>query len=277
MPRNGDARTNPKIFLGARLRRARIAAGYSSQDALAAKLGFDRSVVTKAETGDRVPTPDVLAAWCEACGLDTELYADIADLARSSDGPIPTWFESWLEAEREAHMLRYWSPIIFPTVFETAEYRRAVVLAGGADPERAEELVTATMQRQQQVLSRPDPPEIIVVVRETVIHSLIGSPQIMHDQLTHLASAATRPNISVHVVPSSLGAHAGLSGDVSLASGDGTPDVLHTDAVPEGHTTETRSLVRRAAVTFERIRRDALPCAQSCDLILRTADEEWKI
>lgn len=275
MPRNGDAKTNPKVFLGERLRRARIAAGFSSQDALAANLGFDRTVITKAETGDRVPTTDVLTAWCEACGLDAELYADMAELARSSDGPIPTWFESWLEAERAAHMLRYWSPIIVPAIFETAEYRRAVIMAGGSDPERADELVTATLERQR-VLSRSDPPEVVAVLHESVLHRLIGSPEVMHDQLTHLASMASRPNISVHVVPSIVGAHAGLSGDVSLASGDGAPDVLHTDAVPEGHTTETRSLVRRATVTFERIRRDALPCAQSCDLILRTADEVWK-
>jgi hypothetical protein len=232
-------------------------------------------VVTKAETGDRPPTPDVLGAWCDACGLDADLFEDLAELARSSDGPIPTWFESWLEAEREAHMLRYWSPIIVPAIFETAEYRRAVIMAGGSDPERADELVAATLERQR-ALSRTDPPEVVAVLHESVLHRLIGSPEIMHDQLTHLASMASHPNISIHVVPSSVGAHAGLSGDLSLASGDGTPDVLHTDAVPEGHTTEARSLVRRAAVTFERIRRDALPCAQSCDLILRTADEVWK-
>jgi transcriptional regulator with XRE-family HTH domain len=246
-----------------------------SQDALAGKLGFDRTVITKTETGDRVPTPDVLAAWCEACGLDSVLYGDIAELARSSDGPVPTWFESWLEAEREAHMLRYWSPIIFPTIFETAAYRRAVITAGGSDPERVEELVTATLERQR-VLSRIDPPEVVAVLHESVLHRLIGASEVMHDQLTYLASMTSRPNISIHVVPSNVGAHAGLSGDISLASGEGAPDVLHTDAVPEGHTTETRSIVRRAAVTFERIRRDALPCAQSCDLILRTADEVWK-
>jgi hypothetical protein len=126
------------------------------------------------------------------------------------------------------------------------------------------------------VLQRTEPPEVVAVLHEMVLRRLIGSPEIMHDQLTHLADLATRPNISVHVVPSSVGAHAGLSGDISLASGDGGPDVLHTDAVPEGHTAESRSLVRRAAVTFERIRRDALPCAQSRDLIMEVADEQWK-
>jgi hypothetical protein len=111
---------------------------------------------------------------------------------------------------------------------------------------------------------------------EMVLRRLIGSAGIMHDQLMHLADLSGRPNLSLHVVPSGVGAHAGLSGDISLASGDGDPDVLHTDAVPEGHTTETRPLVRRAAVTFERIRRDALPCVQSRDLILEVANEQWK-
>ncbi len=277
MPRpNGrDPRTSPAAFLGSRLRRGRVGAGFASQEALAGALGFDRTVITKAETGDRVPTDDVLAAWCEACGLDADLYAGLAGLARSAGAPVPIWFEDWLAAEKAATMLRIWSPLIVPTFFETAEYRRAVVMAGGNDPERADQLVAATMERQS-VLQRADPPEVVAVLHETVLHRLIGSPEIMHDQLTQLADLANRPNVSIHVVPSSAGAHAGLSGDISLASGDGSPDVLHTDAVPEGHTTEARSLVRRAAVTFERVRRDALPCSQSRDLILRTAEEQWK-
>jgi hypothetical protein len=217
----------------------------------------------------------VLIPWCEVCGLDADMFTGLADLARSADGPVPSWFETWLEAERAAVMLRYWSPIIVPALFETADYRRAVVMAGGIDPERAEELVRATRERQS-VLNRAAPPEVIAVLHESVLHRLIGSPAVMHDQFGHLAELADRPNISLHVVPSSVGAHAGLSGDINLASGDGAPDVLHTDAVPEGHTSETRSLVRRAAVTFERVRRDALPCAASRDLILRTADEAWK-
>jgi transcriptional regulator with XRE-family HTH domain len=265
----------PRQFLGDELKRARAAAGFSSQQALADHLGFDRSVVAKSESGERVPSSDVLTAWAKACSIDTEHYARLADLARTSDGPVPAWFEYWLERERTAHMLRYWSPIIVTPLFETADYRRAVVMAGGNDLERADELVTATLERQS-VLHRADPPEVVAVLHETVLHRLIGSPETMHDQLTCLADLANRPNISVHVVPSSIGAHAGLSGDISLASGDGGPDVLHTDAVPEGHTTETRSLVRRAAVTFERVRGNAMPRAASRDIILKVADELWK-
>ena len=46
-----DPETSPAAFLGRELQRARIAAGFKSQDALAVRLGFDRTVITKAESG----------------------------------------------------------------------------------------------------------------------------------------------------------------------------------------------------------------------------------
>src|ERR1700733_437224 len=101
-----DPETDPRARLGDELRRARIAAGFTSQETLAAKLGFDRTVITKAETGDRPPTPDVLAAWCHACHIDVDLFERWAALARRADGPVPSWFEDWLKAEREAQSLR---------------------------------------------------------------------------------------------------------------------------------------------------------------------------
>jgi transcriptional regulator with XRE-family HTH domain len=271
MPRNGDARTNPKVFLGERLRRARIAAGYSSQDALAAKLGFDRTVITKAETGERVPTPDVLAAWCEACGIDPELYADIAELARSSDGPIPKWFEDYLEAERDAHTLRIWQPLLVPGPLQTADYARALFIGARHDPAKVEEMVTARLARQK-VFERTEPPHTIVVLDESVLHHLIGSPAVMHDQMMHLADMAGI--LQVQIVPSARGANAGLSGGFTIASCDGAPDVLRMEAV-EDVTEERRPLVRHAGLVFDLVRGDALPCDQSRTLIVEAA-ELWK-
>lgn len=58
----------------------------------AAKLGFDRTVIAKAETGDRPPADEVLDAWCDACDIDRELFGRWAVFARRTDGPIPSWF-----------------------------------------------------------------------------------------------------------------------------------------------------------------------------------------
>ena len=273
MPQKRDPKTNPKAFLGKRLRLGRIAAGFNSQEALAARLGFDRSVVAKTETGDRPPTPDVLAAWCEACGLDVDLFADLAELARTGDGPVPTWFEDYLEAEQEAHTLRIWSLVLVPGLLQTASYAHALFVAAGVDSDTADEMASARLERQA-ILDRPDPPHVVVMLDESVLRRLIGTPQVMADVLAHMAEVSDRPNVSVQILPAETGANAGLSGAFDIASADGTPDVLRMDGV-EDVTTENRSLVRKAAIIFDRVRADALPRAASRARVLEAA-EQWK-
>jgi hypothetical protein len=53
----------------------------------------------------------------------------------------------------------------------------------------------------------------VAVLDESVLHRLIGSAQVMHDQLTSLAELSVRPYISIEVVPASAGANAGLGAD----------------------------------------------------------------
>jgi transcriptional regulator with XRE-family HTH domain len=270
-----DPKTDPKAFLGERLARGRVAAGFTSQEALAVRLGFDRSVIGKAETGDRPPSPDVLKAWIAACGLDPELFTDLTELARGADGPVPTWFEDWLEAEGEAQELQVWSPMLIPGLLQTAEYARALFLAAQSDTsdEAISALVAARLERQA-ILDRADPPDAVFVLDETVTTRLIGSPAIMHDALVNVVGMAQRPNAVVQVVPASRGANAGLGGAFDIARAHGTPDTLRMEGI-EDQTTQKRSLVRKAAIAFNRVRADALPRDASLDLILK-AVERWK-
>jgi transcriptional regulator with XRE-family HTH domain len=269
----GDPETSAPAFLGAELRRGRVAAGFSSQEALAARLGFDRTVVAKAETGQRPPTAEVLAAWCAACQLDPDMFGRLAVLARHADGPVPTWFEDWLRAEGEAHTLRIWQPLIIPGLLQTPEYARALFLAAGADDTKADELVALRMERQS-ILDRAEPPHLVAVLDESALRRLVASPAVMCEQLVHLAGMGERPGVSVEIVPAGTGANAGLSGGFQLASCDGAPDVLNMNGV-EDVTEERRSLVRHATRIFDLVRGDALPRAASRALILEAA-EQWK-
>jgi transcriptional regulator with XRE-family HTH domain len=278
MPRpNGrDSQTDPAAYLGARLRIARMAAGFSSQESFSAAMEFDRSVITKAETGSRPPTDEVFSKWCDTCGVlpeVREVLAGLLTVARRADGPVPQWFEDWLEAERDALNLRIWQPLIIPGLLQTAEYARALFVAAGADGDKADEMVTARLERQA-VFDRPKPPNVSVVLDESVLRRLIGSPQVMHDQLAQLAEWSERPYILVHVLRADNGANAGLGGALNLASGDGTPEVLLTEAV-EDQTTESRSLIRKASDTFDLVRADALPRVASRALISEAA-QQWK-
>lgn len=267
-----DPEKSPAAFLGGELRRGRIAAGFASQDALATRLGFDRTVVAKAETGDRPPSVDVLAVWCDACQLDPEMFGRLAVLARRADGAVPTWFKGWLEAEREAHTLRIWSPLLVPGLLQTAGYARVLFLAAEFTDDEASELTDARLERQD-ILERQDPPQVTFVLDETVLQRQIGSPITMSEQLEHIATVAERRNVNIHVLPAK-DANAGLSGSFSIAGADGLPETLLLETV-EDHTTQDRALVRRAAVIFDLVRRDALPRVPSRDLILE-ASEQWK-
>jgi transcriptional regulator with XRE-family HTH domain len=189
-PNSREPETDPRAFLGDELARARMTAGFSSQQALADQLGFDRSVIGKAESGDRPPTPEVLRPWCEACGIDYDHFARLAALARRADGPVESWFVEWLEKEIDAQMILAWSPVLIPGLLQTGDYARALFIAAGADDDYADEQVSVRTGRQE-ILDRARPPHIVAVFDESVLHRLIGSPQIMHDALVRCLSGRT--------------------------------------------------------------------------------------
>jgi transcriptional regulator with XRE-family HTH domain len=277
MPRpNGrDPEIDPAAYLGQQLRKARLAADFASQDALAAALGFERSTITKVESGIRPPTEDVFNKWCEVCGMTGELRDVLMGLtvvARRADGPVPTWFEDYLEIEGEAYAILAWQPIVVPGLLQTADYARALFLAMEVDSDKANEMAAARLARQA-IFDRADPPQVVFVLDELVLHRLIGSPAIMAAQLNHICEISERPNVSIHLLPSENGASAGLFGGFFVASSEGKPDVLLMETVVD-QTTENRTLVRKAQIVFNQVRRDALPRVASRAVILE-AVERW--
>lgn len=281
-----DATTpdNPKVFLGREIQRARIAAGYSSAESFAAKVGFDRTVIAKAETGDRPPTKAVADA-IEALLTDEDgnrvfpegFIGRMAELARRHDGPIPTWFEAWLEAEGAARILQVWSPLLVPGLFQTAGYMRALFMAAQSDTseDAIEALVTARLERAL-ILTGPKPPDVVCVIDEYVLIRMIGSGEVMAEQLDHLLELSERPNIVVQVVPAGNGANAGLGGAFDIATVEGAaPEVVRSEATVADVASEARASVVRATVAFNLIRADALPRVPSRTMI-REAMERWK-
>jgi transcriptional regulator with XRE-family HTH domain len=277
-PKQLDPDQSPAHFFGAEFRRAREAVKMS-QTTFGVSVPCDVSTVSRVEDGQLSPSDAFLDAALTA-------FPELALLVRfyrassrwsASNGPVPRWFEEWLRAESRAVSLRYWQPIIVPGLFQTADYARSLLISAQVDTsdETIDALVAARLARRA-IFDKPEPPDVTVVLDESVLRRLVGSPQIMYEQLGELVALSQRPYVTVQIVPASVGATAGLSGAMNLASADGVPDVLHTDGVPEGHTTETRSQVRAAAVAFDHVRGDAHSRGQSRELIVRLADEVWK-
>jgi transcriptional regulator with XRE-family HTH domain len=269
------AENDPAALLGDELRELRIAAGYRSQDDIAAIAGTDRSVIGKIETGDRPPSAAVLTALLDAYKVSGRLrrvYERLAVVARArGDGPVKVWFAGYLQAESEAHVLRFWAPTILPGLAQTEAYAQALFMAMGMSEEQAREQVATRMGRQS-ILSRPAPPSVVIVIWEPVLYHLIGTAEVMRDQMQRLLDLSR--DIVVQVVPSRIGANSGLGGSIALAARPGAPEVLLATSMVEDIVTRDPDQVRRASVTFDQVRADALPRGETRASISE-ALEQW--
>lgn len=248
--------------LGRELARGRLAAGYPRQEDLARTLRVSRSVVSRIESGNRVPKDDMLKAWCGACGLD---YGRMASMARGARATLPEWFEGWRDVESRSVRLAYWSPLIIASVCRTETYMRQVLGASGIPP--SDRQVAAQMARAA-ALGRA---EVTILLHELALLRMVGSSQVMHDELRHVARLAEQPSVHIHVVPNDRTVP-GMSGAVNLALDQG---VVHMDGL-RGRSTSDPDVFRDAAVLFDRIRAHALPGDVSRESLLRTADQRWK-
>lgn len=277
MPARSGARkpeTSPRALLGDLLKAARLEAGYRTQEELSGILGLDRTGVTRAETGERAVNREVMDEWltqCSVTGLARAAIEGLWKLAKSTsdDGPVKVWFSGYLEAEGSAHTIRIWQPLIFHGLFQTEAYARALFEAMGLCPGQVQEMIDLRVRRQA-ILERPEPPNVVALFDESVLRRLIGSPEIMKAQIEHLIELSHR--LVVQVVPSRIGGNAGLGGAITLAAATGVPEVLAAEAMTEDQVTNDVSTVLAAAVTFDRVRADALSRAGSRDSMQEALD-----
>lgn len=262
--------------LGQQLKYARKAAQFPTQAALAASLKVDDTLIAKAESGSRAPTEPLYKAWMDECGIGGQLRSALDALwilARNADDPHSAQMVPWGDTEAQAHTLRYWAPLLIPGPAQTPDYARTLFVAWGHDKDRVEDWVAQRMEHRRLILDREDPPDITIIVWERVLTTLIGSEEIMRDQLRSLLEVSERPNVHFHVLPSSAGAHIGLGGQIHIATTD-TEEILLMEAFSENVVTADNAQVRRASATFNTVRSDTLPRAGSRAALLE-ATEAW--
>lgn len=277
MQKDGEAVASPARFFGAEVRAARKRAGMS-QPELAALAGYDPSYVSKVENGAITPDQKFIdacdAAFPEMHGWFARFWRD----SRQWNPSYPAWFEEWVDAERQAKVVRTWQPLLIPGLLQTAGYARALFEAWqkSEDADKVERDVAARLDRKR-ILDAPVPAALIAVIDETVLHRKIGDNQTMREQLEHLVDASVHPNISVHVVPAGVGAHTGLLGAFSIADvEEGIPRVVYLETPDQGLTSGTPSVISKIVGIFERVRSEALPRGATRDLIREVVNERWK-
>jgi Domain of unknown function (DUF5753) len=278
-----DSGDSPAVRLGRHLKRIRLAAGYTSQPALSARIGFVEDVIQKGETGKRVPSKEVFPAWIEACRTsidgkrqiltdgEIQVLFDLWETARAGAGGVREFFEKYAAAEQKAAFLRFWGLLTVPGPLQTPEYAHAMFLAGGLDEDEATEQTELRMKRRSRV-DGPNAAHVTGLIYEPVLHRLVGTPEIMTGQLDHLLKVSHRRNVIIQVVPDT-GYFPGLEGAFHIASGPGIADTVDMVTV-EDHVTDDPAVVGKVLARFEEIRGYALNVAESRTVITE-ALQRW--
>lgn len=209
--------TLPRRRLGSYLTDWRTRAGLSLKQA-ADLLGIGATSLYRLEHGQngRVNIGHVEAA-CELHGVPEHLVAAFTGLARQTSEKswwhefgdlIPENFDVYMGLESAAQKFISYHVELVPGILQTADYTRAVVRDGYPDKTAAEHERRVQMRqyRQMIVTRKRRPLEVDVVLHESVLRRVIGSPKISAVQLKHLADMSTRPNVTVCVLPFAAGA-----------------------------------------------------------------------
>ncbi|HEV8555808.1 MAG TPA: helix-turn-helix transcriptional regulator [Actinophytocola sp.] len=275
-------RTPKSRALGRALRQAREDNDLRLRD-FAAKLGRDPGMLSRWETGERTPRPDQVAQILALLGVNGERYEEIIRLTEGTRASqwlaltLPEQREqlnTLVDLEQSATTITEASPLLIPGLLQITPYIRAIMTSGSVPPDETATRI-AIRNGRKEVLKGHNPVRLVALVGEAALCQLIGSPEIMAEQLRYLLDAASWPNVDLRVIPFSTGWHPGLEGLFQLIESKNATPVVQLENRRSGlflHEDDDIDPYRRA---IEMMLRVALNHIDSTDLIARYANR-WE-
>lgn len=230
-----------RIALGGQLRRLREERGISREAAGDAIRG-SHAKISRLELGRVSFRERDLNDLLTLYGVDSpEERAAFLSLAKQANEPgwwhqygdlLPSWFETYLGLEQAAEIIRTYEAQFVPGLLQTPDYARAVILLGhGQEPGSEVDRRVALRTRRQDILTRQEPPTLWAVIDEAALRRPIGGERIMRGQIEHLIRIAELPNVTVQLLPYSVGGHAAAGGPFTIVRfpESDLPDVVYLE------------------------------------------------
>jgi transcriptional regulator with XRE-family HTH domain len=206
--------------LGEELRRLREACGLPLSQVVA-RIGMSESHLSRMELGKRAPSPEDVSALLVVYGVTGVERQEMLALARKAgqpglwqrNGTFESRFATLKILESRATSMVCFEPLVMPGLLQTLPYAQAVIREVGMveDPAVVEERVVDRLQRQA-VLRKVGAPHLVAILGEPALRNPIGGRVVLRDQLRYLVEAAERANVTLRVVPTSVGGHPGVDG-----------------------------------------------------------------
>jgi transcriptional regulator with XRE-family HTH domain len=268
-PRGGP--TVRRRLLGAQLRRLRTEAGISREQAGEA-IRASEWKIHRLENGQvgfkELDIIDLVRLYGVTNATKIETFLA---LAREANQPawwnpysdlLPQWFRAYVDLEAVAAQIRTYEGQFVPGLLQTEEYMRAVMQGAQLD-DSAEELERRVKVRltRQQLLTRPDPPQLWAVIDEAALRRPVGGTKVMRAQLERLIDVRELPNVTLQVLPFSVGAHVAMVGAFSILrfAEQELPDVVYLEHIDSASYLDRPEDVDQYAHIMARIVVDSTP------------------
>ncbi|MGE7386602.1 helix-turn-helix domain-containing protein [Streptomyces sp. NPDC004126] len=237
-----------------------------TQTDLARMARTSKSTISRVESG-KGPIPPELPSALDQIFRTEGSFKGLYDAITANT--FAAMHQHRVELERKAISIGEWSQTVVPGLLQTPDYARAIIRQGDIRANEAE--LTAAVQRRiarQEIFHRASPPELRVVLCESVLHRSLRLKEVMRDQLALLLTHMERPTTRIRVLPFDSEPHPLICYDASFLTSPKHVTVACIEAPPNtAGVVADRKFTLRVQRAFEDLMGEALPERQSADLI----------
>jgi transcriptional regulator with XRE-family HTH domain len=232
--------TVSRMVVGAHLRRLREAAQVTREQAADA-IRASESKISRLELGrtgfKQRDVTDLLDLYGVSDGAECATLLALATQANTQgwwhaySDVTPSWFGPYIGLEQGASVIRSYQVQFVPGLLQTRDYAEAVVRLGQEGlPAAAIERRVGLRIRRQQILRKPEPPRLWIVIDEAVLRRPIGGAATMRAQIRQIIEVAELPHVTVQVLPfSAAGVPVGVQITLLRFPEDEIPDVVYAE------------------------------------------------
>jgi transcriptional regulator with XRE-family HTH domain len=241
-----------------------------TQEQVARQLGWSASKVARIENGKINISRDDLAVMLALYGVTNErAVQDLLHLAGQASQPsdvISAEFRVYVGLEAVASAIYEYEPVLIPGLLQTPQYARAVIraLSPAGDSDAVVEQRMEIRQERQRLLTAEHPPQLLFLIDESALRRQVGGRAVTVEQLERLKELHQLPNVTIQIVPFSVGEHVSMTGPfIILEFPDGDEPLLYLeDARHDVLTRDDPELARTCRDRFTEIAQLASPVAR---------------
>jgi transcriptional regulator with XRE-family HTH domain len=223
--KRGIGPTVQRLVLGNQLRHFRESRGITAEQAAEA-IRAPYAKISRVEHGRvGLKERDVADLLTLYGVIDSEERSALLSLARTASTPgwwhvyaniPPTWLEPYTGLEAAASVISTCQNQLIPGLLQTEEYARELIRASSAATEDEIMRRAQLRVRRQEILRRPDAPQLWAVIDEAALRRRVGSREVMREQLRHLIEMSDLPVVTLQILPFGEGAHLAMVGPFTV-------------------------------------------------------------